>query len=92
MDKLGRYVAELNTGSRYDDALLSTLGLTPEELLEEVKDYINQDSLLYSRMRLEDVTIVDYSKIRPLKKDEAKHVIQDLLDLVQTFRKGRSTQ
>lgn len=50
---------------------MSTLGLTPEELLEEVKNYLSQSRLLFSRMRLEDVTIDDNFKIRPFKKDEA---------------------
>ncbi len=89
--KLERYLDLLNNGSSYDVALMSAFGLTPEELLEEVKNYLSKSSLLYGRLRREDVTKGDDYQTRPLGNDEAKQIIQDLLELVLAFRKNRST-
>lgn len=89
MAKLGQYIYLVNNGYEYDEALLSTFGLTPEELLQEVKSYVAKGTLPYSTMKLDDIAI-DHHHIRALKENEARQVIQDLKDLVETFRKTLS--
>ncbi len=85
-DKLGQYLYMVNNGYEYDEALRSTFGLTPEELLQEVKNYIAKETLPYSTMKLDDIAIDHYHHIRSLEKDEAEQVIQDLLDFIEAFR------
>ena len=85
-DKLGQYLYMVNNGYEYDEALRSTFGLTPEELLQEVKNYIGKKTLPYSTMKLDDIAIDHYHHIRSLEKDEAQQIIQDLLDLVDASR------
>jgi len=92
MAKLGRYIYLVNNGYEYDEALLSTFGLTPEELLQEVKGYVAKDALPYSTMKLDEIDIEHRHHIRSLKENEARQVIQDLKDLVETFRKKASHQ
>ena len=83
-DKLGQYLYQINSGHDHVEALRSTFGLTPEELLQEVKRYISKDTLPYSTMKLNDIIIDHHHHIRSLKTDEAQQVIQDLLDIVDT--------
>ena len=90
--KLGQYIYLVNNGYEYDEALLSTFGLTPEELLQEVKGYISKATLPYSTMKLDDIAIDHHHHIRALKENEARQVIQDLKDLVETFRETLSPQ
>ena len=92
MAKLGQYIYLVNNGYEYGEALLSTFGLTPEELLQEVKGYIAKETLPYSTMKLDDIAIDHHHHIRALKENEARQVIQDLKDLVDTFREKASHQ
>lgn len=86
MAKLEQYLYLVNNGYNYDEALLSTFGLTPEQLLQEVKGYVEKDTLPYSTMKIEDITIDHHHHIRSLKEDEARQVIQDLKGVVDDFR------
>ncbi|MCB1935190.1 MAG: DUF1570 domain-containing protein [Nitrosomonas sp.] len=86
MEKLGRYIYLLNNDQEYDIALQAAFGLTPEELLHEVKNYIASKNLPYSRLRIDTIAIDDHHHIRSLKADEAHAVIQKLKALVDTFR------
>ncbi len=76
----------VNNGYVYDDALRSTFELTPEELLQKVKDYIRSETLPYSTMKPDDIATVHSHHIRSLEKDEAQQAIQELLSLVETLR------
>lgn len=87
-DKLGQYIYLINNGYNYDEALLSTFELTPEELLKKVKSYIAKETLPYSTMKLDNTAIDHTHQIRFLKEDEARQVIQDLKDLVEDFREN----
>ncbi|MBP6058425.1 MAG: DUF1570 domain-containing protein [Nitrosomonas sp.] len=90
MDKLGEYIYLVNNGYDYDKALLSTFGMTPEELLREVRSYISKETLPYSTMKLDDIAIDHHHHTRSLKEDEARQVIRDLKGLVEDFRKTAS--
>lgn len=82
-DKLGQYLYMVNNGYEYDQALQSTFELTPEGLLQEVKNYIEKETLPFSTMKLNDIVSVPPHRIRSLEKDEAQQVIQELLDAVK---------
>lgn len=92
MVKLGQYIYLVNNGYEHEKALLSVFGLTPEELLQEVKGYVAKETLPYSTMKLDDTAVDYYHHTRPLKEDEARQVIQDLKNLVETFRETASHQ
>lgn len=87
MAKLGQYIYLMNNGDDFDNALLSIFGLTPEELLKEVKGYIAKETLPYSTMRLDNIAVDYQYHPRSLKENEARQVIQDLRNLVEEFRK-----
>ncbi len=85
-DKLGQYIYMVNNGYVYDEALRSTFGLTPEELLQKVKDYIGRETLPYSTMKLDDIATMQSHHIRSLEQDEAQQAIHELLSLVEVLR------
>ncbi len=85
-DKLGQYLYHVNNGMHFKGALLSAFGLTPGELLQEVKRYLAQKQLQYSLMWLKDISIDDHYQSRPLKIDQAKQILQDLLDRIEPAR------
>ncbi len=85
-DKLGQYLYMVNNGYVYDEALRSTFGLTPEKLLQKVKNYIGSETLPYSTMKLDDIATVHSHQIRSLEKNEAQQAIQELLILVEALR------
>lgn len=86
LDKVGEYIYLVNNGHDYDAALRSVFELTPEELLQEVKDYVAQKTLRYSTLELDNIAIDYHHRTRSLKEDEARKVIQDLHDLVEAYR------
>lgn len=88
MDKLGRYIYLLNNDQDYDSALQATFGLTPAALLQEVKNYIASKNLPYSRLRIDNSLVDNSHSVRHLKADEAREVIQELKELVDSFRDG----
>ena len=83
--KLDHYLYLVNNGSNSNEALLSSFGMTPEQLLQEVKDYIKKGLLPYSTMKIEDIAL-DHHHIRSLKESEARQVIQDLKGIADDFR------
>jgi len=86
MARLGEYISLMNNGSEYDDALLTAFGMTPEELMQAVKQYVARDTLPYSTMKLDDIA-ADYGHhSRSLSEQEARQVLQDLMNVVKTFK------
>lgn len=92
MAKLGQYIYLVNNGYDHDKALLSTFGLTPEELLQEVKRYVSKDTLPYSTMKIEAAAINTPYHVRSLKENEARQAIQDLKNQIDGFRDNASNQ
>lgn len=84
--KLGRYIFLVNDGNSPDDALLQVFGLTPEELLKEVKQYIAQEHLGYSAISLTQIDQESNYRFLPISQIEAKRVLQDLLVLIKEYR------
>ena len=87
---LGRYLYLVNNGSNSDEALLSSFGITPKKLLQEVKDYVGKDSIPYGNMELEDIALDHHYPIRSLKEGEARQIIQDLKSITNDFRNTES--
>lgn len=84
--KLGRYIFLVNDETPPVEALKQVFGLTPEELLEEVKQYIAQEHLGYSAISLTRVAQVSNYQFLPISQVEAKRVLQDLLILVKKYQ------
>ena len=89
LEKLGKYLYMINNKKEYDEALQLAFGLTPKELSFEVQNYIARDTLPYSTIKLDDVGVIHSQKTRSLDEEQAKKVIQDLLSLVENFRKRK---
>ena len=92
MAKLGQYIYLVNKGYAHDEALLTIFGLTPDQLLQEVKNYVSKDALPYSTMKIEEIAIDTPYHVRSLKEDEARQAIQDLKNEVDDFRDNASNQ
>lgn len=82
----GRYLYLVNNGFNSDEALLSSFGMTPKKLLQEVKDYVEKDSIPYGTMKIEDIALDNHYPIRSLKEGEARQIIQDLKSIADDFR------
>ena len=76
----------VNNGFNSNEALLSSFGMTPEKLLQEVKDYVEKDALPYSTMKIEDIALDHHYHIRSLKEGESRQIIQDLKGIADDFR------
>lgn len=88
---LGRYLYLVNNGFNSNEALLSSFGMTPEQLLREVREYVRKDTLPYSIMKIEDIALNHNYPIRSLEESEARQVIQDLKGIVDDFRNTASS-
>ncbi len=84
--KLGQYIFLVNHGMPPHQALKDVFGLTPEELLVEVKQYIAQDELDYNAISLTRIDQGSNYQFLPITQVEAKRVLQDLLLLVKQYR------
>ncbi len=84
--RLGRYVYLVNEGTPPIEALKQVFGLTPEELLDKVKQYIAQEHLGYSAISLTQVDQESNYRFLPISQIEAKRVLQDLLVLIKEYR------
>lgn len=84
--KFEQYLYLVNNGFNSNEALLSSFGMTPEKLLQEVKGYVEKDTLPYSTMKIEDMALDHHYHIRSLKEGEARQVIQDLKGIADDFR------
>ena len=66
--------------------LMEACGLTPEELLQEVKQYITQENLNYSTMPFTQIDKDATYQFLSITQIEAKRVLQDLLVLIEKYR------
>jgi hypothetical protein len=88
---LGRYLYLVNNGFNSDEALLSSFGMTPKKLLQEVREYVGKDSIPYGTMKIEDIALDNHYPIRSLEEGEARQIIQDLKGIMDDFRNTSSS-
>ena len=60
----------------------------PDGLLKEIKQYVAQETLNYSKMPLSNIDKNSNYQILPITQTEAKRVLQDLLVLVTKYRQS----